>query len=87
MSGLADNPSWEGERGVMTKPRYESSTLSNVKNLVGAEKASSVIRKLWPNLFWLANKLLNDQMVESNASARGSAYAKGRIKVRENTGF
>ena len=46
MSGLADNPSREGERGAMTKPRYESSILSNVKNLVGAEKASSVIRKL-----------------------------------------
>lgn len=57
MSGLADNPSWEGERGAMTKPRYESSTLSNVKNLVGAEKASSVIRKLWPNLFLISQQV------------------------------
>ena len=57
MSGLADNPSWEGERGVMTKPRYESSALSNVKNLVGAEKASSVIRKLWPNLFLISQQI------------------------------
>lgn len=45
MSGLADNPSWEGERGILTSPRYASSTLSNVKNLAGAEKASSVIIK------------------------------------------
>ena len=46
MSGLADNPSREGERGAMTKLRYASSTLSNVKNLVGTEKVSTVIRKL-----------------------------------------
>ena len=32
MSGLADNPSREGERSRLTRLRYVSSTPSNVKN-------------------------------------------------------